>query len=297
MSELAPGSMSLEDDTPLATISEPTPPAPEPPPAPVQTQEDAEPEGTIVNPGGEKLVPLGALAGAREKARQEREAREKVEAEVAELRERTKEIDTIRTAWQAAQPAIQLARQQQQQQQKPVGPLSEQDAIEMAKDLDLYKTDGTPDIGRAQRIAARQEALAAKSAQQYVAPLQQQNAQQQSAANLQAVSQWKDGSGASVDPAILREVWGLMPAEMTAQPNIARVMYSVAVGETLLRGKHKVPTQPPPPAQHTESVGGAPQARELSQFERNFIQTTDMKPKEYEDISSRFKPGERNSLE
>jgi hypothetical protein len=72
----------------------------------------------------------------------------------------------------------------------------------------------------------------------------------------------------------------------------------VAIGETVLRGKHKTPTQPPPPVVETASLGGGGGARpELSTFERNFIGATDMKPKEYEEISGRFKPGERNSLE
>lgn len=293
MSELAPGAVSLEDDTQLSAIVETPPPVETPPvaPPPPANPEDAEPEGTIVNPGGEKLVPLSALVAQRQEAA-------RVKAEAAELREKTKEIDTIRAAWQAAQPAIEHARQQQRQAPPaPVGPLSEAESIELAKDLDLYKADGTPDTARAQRIAQRQEALAEKQAARYVQPLQQQNAQQASIANLQVVSTWKDASGATVDPAILKELWATMPAEMTAQPNIAAVMYRVAIGETVLRGKHKTPTQPPPPAQHTESLGGAPAARELTAFERGFIESTQMKTKEYEDITARFKPGERNSLE
>jgi hypothetical protein len=300
MSELAPGAVSLDDETPLSELAETPPPPVETPPPPVQSADDAEVE-TIVNPNGEKLVPLGALAGAREKARAEKEARERLEAELAPLREKASRLDQIKGEWDAAQPALQHARslqQQQQQQQKAAGPLSEQEAIEYAKDLDLYKTDGTPDIARAQRLAARQEALAEKQAQRYVQPLQQASAQQQSAANLQVVSTWKDATGATVDPAILRELWQTMPAEMTAQPNIAAVMYRVAIGETVLRGKHKAPTTPPPPVVETAPLGGGGNTRaELSSVERSFISAVDMKPKDYEDISSRFKPGERNSLE
>ena len=82
MSELAPGSVSLEDDTPLSAMVEAPPPVETPPPA----ADEGEVE-TIVNPNGEKLVPLGALAGARERARAEKEAREALEAELAPLRE------------------------------------------------------------------------------------------------------------------------------------------------------------------------------------------------------------------
>jgi hypothetical protein len=297
MSDAAPGSISLEENA-LEIETPPPPVTPETPPPAVQNADDGEPEGTIVNPGGEKLVPLGALAGTREKLRAEKEAREKVEAEVATLREQTKEIEQIRTAWQAAQPVIQQARQAQQPPPKPAGPLSEQEAIEYAKDLDLYKLDGTPDTARAQRLASRQEALAARAAQQHVQPLQQQNAQTQSAANFQAVAAWKDATGAVVDSAILREIWATMPPEMTAQPNIAAVMYRVAVGETVLRGKHKPAVQPPPPVLETASLsGGTPARQELSSQERGFIEAVGMKPKDYEETSARYKPGERNSLE
>ena len=182
--------------------------------------------------------------------------------------------------------------------ERPAGPLSEAEAVEYAKDLDLYKADGTPDTARAQRLAARQEALAEKQAAKYVAPLQQQSAQQQSQANLQVVSTWKDATGATVDPGILRELWQTMPAEMTAQPNIAAVMYRVAIGETVLRGKQKTPITPPPPVVETAPLGSGSGGRpELTALERSFLETTSMKLKDYEEITARFKPGERNSLE
>ena len=296
MSELAPGSVSLEDDTPLSAMVETPPPVDTPPPA----ADEAEVE-TIVNPNGEKLVPLGALAGAREKARAEKEAREALEAELAPLREKAALADRIKTEWDAAKPYIESVRNGTYQPPKPVetpaGPLTEQDAIEYAKDLDLYKADGTPDTARAQRLAARQEALADRKAQQYIAPLQQQSAQQQSAAHFEHVASWKDTTGAVVDRAILQDIWSKMPAELTAQPNVAAVMYRVALAETMLQGKHKAAPVPPPAPQHTESIGAAPTRSEMSAFERNFTQAVDMKPKEYEAISSRYKPGERNSLE
>src|SRR5688572_3202968 len=103
MSEIPAGSMSLEDDTPLSEAVTPPPDAATPP---VQAQDD-EPEGTIVNPGGEKLVPLGALAGAREKARQAVEAKAALEAELATLRPKAALADQIKTEWDAAQPYIQ----------------------------------------------------------------------------------------------------------------------------------------------------------------------------------------------
>ena len=293
MSEVPDGSVSLEDPITPDPVEETPPPIAEAA-APPANPEDAEPEGTIVNPGGEKLVPLSALVNQRREAAA-------AKAELAALKPKAEKFDQVAQEWQAVQPLIQQVRNGTYQPPKPVekpaGPLTEQDAIEYAKDLDLYKADGTPDTARAQRLAARQEALADRKAQQYIAPLQQQSAQQQSAAHFEHVASWKDATGAVVDRGILQDIWSKMPAELTAQPNVAAVMYRVALAETLLQGKHKAAPVPPPPVQHTESIGAAPARGEMSAFERNFTQAVDMKPKEYEAISSRYKPGERNSLE
>ena len=293
MSEVPDGSVSLEDPITPDPVEETPPPVAEAA-APPANSEDAEPEGTIVNPGGEKLVPLSALVNQRREAAA-------AKAELAALKPKAEKFDQVAQEWQAVQPLIQQVRNGTYQPPKPVetpaGPLTEQDAIEYAKDLDLYKADGTPDTARAQRLAARQEALADRKAQQYIAPLQQQSAQQQSAAHFEHVASWKDTTGAVVDRAILQDIWSKMPAELTAQPNVAAVMYRVALAETMLQGKHKAAPVPPPAPQHTESIGAAPTRSEMSAFERNFTQAVDMKPKEYEAISSRYKPGERNSLE
>lgn len=293
MSEVPDGSVSLEDPITPDPVEETPPPVAEAA-APPANPEDVEPEGTIVNPGGEKLVPLSALVNQRREAAA-------AKAELAALKPKAEKFDQVAQEWQAVQPLIQQVRNGTYQPPKPVetpaGPLTEQDAIEYAKDLDLYKADGTPDTARAQRLAARQEALADRKAQQYIAPLQQQSAQQQSAAHFEHVASWKDTTGAVVDRAILQDIWSKMPAELTAQPNVAAVMYRVALAETMLQGKHKAAPVPPPAPQHTESIGAAPTRSEMSAFERNFTQAVDMKPKEYEAISSRYKPGERNSLE
>lgn len=300
MSDVAPGTMSLEDDA-LAPEPEPqAPPAPEPPaPEAVapQNADDAEPEGVIVNPGGEKLVPLSALAAARQAARE-------AKAEAAALKPKAERVDQIVAEWNAAQPLLQRAMQQQQAPPPPApapkGPLSDQDAIEYAKDLDLYKADGTPDTDRAQRLAARQQKIAESQAQQYVQPLMQHNAQQQSAFNFEKVAAFKDNSGIVVDRGILQQFWSAVPPEMSAKPEIAAVLYRQALAEMVLQGKIK-PGQTivaPPPPQITESIGGgAPARREPDAIERGFMQAAGIKPKDYEAMSARFKPGQRNSLE
>lgn len=289
--------MSLEENE----LPETPPAAPETPAPAVETPEpvtDTDPEGTIEGSGGVKFVPLGAVVETRGKLKETKAALEAKEAENAQLREKAALADRIKGEWDAVQPLIQQMRSQQQAPpQAPAGPLSAQEAIDYAKDLDLYKADGTPDVDRAQRLAARQEKIAQKQTQAAIAPFAQQTAQQQSASNMAVVATWKDANGVTPDPTILKEVWGMMPVELTAKADVARTMFSVALGETLLRGKYKTPTTPPGPVVPTESLGGGLSRPELSSLERNFISAVDMKPKDYEEISARFKPGERNSLE
>lgn len=281
---------------------EPTPPPAQteaPPQAPpVQNAEpEPEPEGTVVNPGGEKLVPLTAVVDLRGKVRAEKEAREKLEAEVTELRAKKTQFEAAAADFRRIEPLIQKL-QQQPPPPAPAGPLSPQDAIDYAKDLDLYKADGTPDVDRAQRLALRQQHLAQQTAQQVVQPLYQTSAQQQSQANFNHALNFKDKNGVQIDKPTLERVWGMMPPEMSARPDIAGVLYKVAIAEMVQAGLYKGSVAPPPPPQFTESLGGNGAApRELTQLDRNMITAGQIKAKDYESISSNFKPGQTNSLE
>lgn len=307
MSELAPGSVSLEEDASAQFTQEPTPEAPPAPEAPAETQQtappadDPEPEGTIVNPNGEKLVPLSALAAKRQEASTAKAALAERDAKIAALEQKAQKLDQIQGDWQRVQPLIQQLQSGQfppPQAPAPAGPLSPQDAIDYAKDLDLYKADGSPDVDRAQRLAARQQSLAERSAQQAVQPLYQNNAQQQSAVNFQTALNFKDKNGVQIDKPTLERVWGMMPAEMSARPEIAGVLYKIAVAEMVQAGAYKTPTQAPPPPLITESLGGNGTApRELSKLDRDIIAAGQIKVKDYESISSAFKPGQINALE
>lgn len=301
MNELAPGSMSLEvDENPVAE----TPAAPETTEAPAQAPEaaqqaaDADPDGTVVNPGGEKLVPLGALAAARQTARAEKEARERLEAEIAQVREKATKYDQVAGEWQAAQPLLQQLRNGTYQPVQPQAPRVNEQALQYAKDLDLYKPDGTPDVDRAQRILNYNAAQAQEQAQRLVQPIYANHAQQQSANNLQAAMTFKAPNGVQADPEVLKQIWAMVPPELSSQPGVAGVLYKVALAESLTTGKSKLPTQAPPPPQFTESLGGgAPAPRELTAVDRAMMSAGGIKQKDYETISANFKPNQSNQLE
>ena len=304
MSELAPGSVSLEEDASASFEPEPQQQAPPTPEAPAQAapvpnaEPDPEPEGTIVNPNGEKLVPLSALAAKRQEASTAKAALAEKEAKIAELEQKAQQFEQIKGDWQRVQPLIQQLQQQQQAPPAPQRPVVNERAMQYAKDLDLYKADGTPDVERAQRILDYNAAQAKEQAQQLVQPIYQQTAQQQSAVNFERAAAFKDKNGVQVDRATLQRVWGLMPAEMSANPEIAGVLYKMAIAEMVQGGAYKPPTQAPPPPVITESLGGNASApKELSPTDRSMISAASIKPKEYESISANFKPGQSNSLE
>lgn len=300
MSELAPGSVSLEEDNSASfepPTQEPAAEAPATPPPAQAATEDTEPEGTIVNPGGEKLVPLGALASVREKVREKESALAAKDAEIAALKDKASKWDAAAGEWQAVQPLIRQIKNGQYQQPAPAKPVVNEKAVEYAKFLDLYKTDGTPDVERAQRILDLNAAQAQEAARHVVQPLYQHTAQQQSALLREKVAATQAPNGVTVDRAILDQIWSMVPPEMSARPEVAAMLWRQALADTVLQGKYKAPVTPPPPPAHTESLGGNAPTRELSQIDRNAMQAASIKPSDYEKIAGNFKPGQNNSLE
>lgn len=290
--------MSLEvEENPVETpppTPETPPAAPEPPqqaaPAP-----DPDPDGTIEGSGGVKFVPLGAVVDLRGKVREKDTV---IASKDTELAAAKAELEQVRGAWNTVQPLIQQIRQQQAQPSAPAKPQVNEAALNYAKYLDLYKPDGTPDVERAQRVLDLNAAQAQEVARAAVQPLYQSTAQQQSAANYTAAANYTDKNGIKVDQAILQDIWNKVPKEMSANPDIAALLYKVAKAETLDAGKWKPQTPAPPPPIVTESLGGgASVPKELTYQDKQMMSAANIKPSDYEKISSNFKPGQANSLE
>ena len=300
---LAPGSVSLEEPGEIVgqVAQTETPPVETPPAEP-----EPEPEGTIQIPQG-KVVPLGAVTAERGKRKEAETRAAALEEKLKQLEPKAARYDEAAQYLQQARPIIekirqrpdlvQLADQPAAPAKEPVGPLSEAEAIDYAKDLDLYTPEGKPDVDRAQRFAKRQEAISAKQTQRAMAPFQQQSAQQQSNALKQAVLNTVDGQGNKVDPAVLDEMWANVPVELSSQPHIANAIYIMAMGAQTISGKGPKPA--PPPVVHTESVGtGAkPPGEHLSRISEGLLGASNMKRSEFLKQREQWKLGERNSLE
>lgn len=298
--EIAPGSVSLEEPETLddqAAITGPDLSAP---------VEEEEPAGTITASEHVKFVPFGAVKEERAKRQELAKTNEALSARLAEAQAKADQWDRMRPAVEQAMPLIDKLRGRADllaQLDKPpvapaapAGPLTPQDAIDFAKDMDLYTPEGTPDVERAQRLAARQEAIAATQAQRMVAPYEAQNVAHQSAQMRAQIAQMKDANGDTVPAQVLDLLWGAVPPELSARPEVASVLYYAAKGYASHTTKGGPPM--PSPVVPTEGLGpnrtGAPT---LSAMDERVMKAAGMSRKEFTEASARFTPGTHTVLE
>jgi len=275
------------------------------PETPPPVEGDGEPDGTIEGSGGVKFVPLSAVIAERTQRKEATRALAGKDAEIADLRAKAGQLDAIKNEWDQLQPVLEKVRRGEYQEVKheepgPPQPLTQADALDYAKDLDLYKADGTPDVDRAQRLAARQEAISARQTAKAVAPYQATQAQRESVEMRNQVAAMKDSYGYQVDPVILERVWSMVPPEISAQPNVASVLHRVAFSEAVMAGKHPAfkAGQQPPPVVPTESLGGgrAPEMTSFNELDKRFSSAAGITKERYVTAAAAFKPGQRNSL-
>lgn len=300
---LPSGSISLEDEPAIVGLGQPETPATEQ----AVSDEDTVPDGTIEGTGGVQFAPVKAVIAERTQRKEAQKQLAAIQEQLTAAQQKAQRYDELAGYVDQARPIIEAVRNRpdlveqarQPKQEAAPKPLSDAEAVEYAKDLDLYKPDGTPDVDRAQRLAQRQEALASRSAQAAIAPFQANDAQRASATMKSQILAYKDSNGHTVDAGILNDLWAGVPAELSAKPEVAGVLYQMALGATVAAGKYKgtQPPGPPPPLQ-TESLGnrgGAP--KDLDVFGQKFAKAADIKPSEFAKASGRYVPGQTNSLE
>src|SRR6185295_11451838 len=127
--------IDLETPDPVAPVApEPVAPVvPEPPPDPDEV-------GAVEIQGG-KHVPLEALKAARAEAKQAKEAASKLPALEQELAQLRGSLQTYQ------QVSAQL--QQQRPPATQTAPQTDPRLVQLARSLDYFKADGTPDLDRA----------------------------------------------------------------------------------------------------------------------------------------------------
>jgi hypothetical protein len=320
---LAPGAMNLEGpQEPAGSIVGPPPigatPAPveplEPPVAPVEP--DEEPEGVVFDSKGQKLVPLSAL----QQTRTELKAAKALAGQVEQLKaaaEKGQElegfIDNIRPllARLRGRPDI-VAAVMGNTQAPPPGPpspyqpapdpaealLPKQDAEDLARTLELYTPEGSPDIARARKLAFFMRRTGGEEAQRLTAPMAQNLAIGQAGTLKQQYATIKDKHGRSVNPQVLNQMWSIVPPELVAQdPNVAGVLYYAAKGYAAHHGLEEPTPAPKAPLLSEPSGGRAPATTTLTDLDERFKKAMQITEKQYTEASGRYKPGAINVLE
>jgi hypothetical protein len=248
---------------------------------------------------------LGAVQAERAKRKEEKQKREAAEQRAAQLEEKAKRYDEAAQYLEQAKPYIEKAKadlQREKTQQQPPKTLTPQQAESYARQFDLYKADGSPDVDRAEQIAsfhaeqARQ--IAQQTVQQHVAPLVQTEAQRKSAALYQRYLSAPEVNGVKIDARFLAEAWNSVPdpAVIADNPALGEVLYRVALANQMMSGAK--PVTAPPPVVQTESIGtGGSRETSLSGLSEKFQQASGMKPADFRKTRDAYAPGQPNSLE
>ena len=268
---------------------------PEPTPTP-----EPEPEG-VIDIQGRKMVPVDALIAARKTAAEN--AEQKVRAEYEPLKTKAAEADRLAADLAALRPKLDYLARHPELTQEPAKPdvpsVSDEEAEKYARQYELYTPTGL-DLTRAKRIIADNRAetrrIATEAAQQAVQPYAQTTATAQSRQNfVWAASQRGADGGPLVDPQHLAQMWAEFPAELSANPEVARVILDAAVGASVRQGKRPQRAEQEP--LYTEVPGGrAPGEYRASDMERKIARNVGMSDKQWTDAAKQYQPDAVNIL-
>ncbi len=304
--------VSLEE-APVASVESPSPPPPaEPvaPPAPVAAPvvDEDEPQAG----DAQSMVPIGALREARAHLKTVKAQAAQSQMENEGLRQKAAQADQMASVIRQWEPTIRAIQERpelvsQATAAPKVDPviagISDQDATEYARDIQLYDGEGKLDLTTAKRALARQVRVATAAAEQavnrVVAPMQKETAQSKSENLMRTAAQVKDRSGRTVNPATLQKFFDVIPPEIAQDPKVASVLYFAAKGWEAHNGTEgAIPPPLPPPVVQTESVGGrAPTPATMTELDLRMAHDIGRKPAEYQKIAGRFRPGAMNALE
>jgi hypothetical protein len=277
--------VSNPDDSQALSIEEPFPA--DPAQTPQAPDDDAEPDGAVEVAPGRRMVDVSIVAAERKRTRDATEKRVR-DTEVEPLKQQAGRVAELEAALNAARPYVELIQQNQhllnqQPRQTPEEQVSDQEAEQEARELQLYKGDSTLDIPTAKKIIARrrQEAYQAGqyAAQEAVAPMRQMTAKQASDMNFVRMVQMTDDAGHPlIDPQLLAQEWVALGPEMTQHAEVAEVVLERAIGKSLRTGKRSMPNARGPVLSESAGGGSGAAATKLTDLARRVgLTETDLK--------------------
>lgn len=258
---------------------------------------EQEPEGTT-DVGGQKHVPLSHLIEARREKQAFKQKAEQYDSMVAYVNEAKPYIEFLRN-----NPNL-LTRTQEQTQPTPVTTTqpSDEKAEQLARTLDLYTSDGKPDVKRAQTIRQMVKDEATEQADAKVKPLQESTIRERAGFMYQRALATPLPNGQKLDKGKFDAIWSRAPLAQLATEEGAAFILASAVGFDVLSGNLKAgtqtTTQPLPPPLHTESPGNrTPQAQRVSGLEERIAKTRGVSLKQHSELVKGFTAQQTNTLE
>jgi hypothetical protein len=256
--DIAPNEPEPAAPPPAAAAEEPTPPAA----APIDDDAALDAEAIEI-PTGEKLVPLSAVTGLREKLKAEKADKATLSQKAARADELEQQLRDADSLVERARRIVEAEQRQPQAPPQPQGPTAAEtgELEEIARDFDFYKADGSLDLTKAQRHQTRTRAEAQKIAQQVAQPLVQSQIQQQAAHNIARAKNTVLPSGEKVDAAAFDGLVQRLlqhPNGLESLANVENVKQLVifAAGQKALAKPQAAAPEPPGPALFTERAGG-----------------------------------------
>lgn len=289
--------LNVEDDlTPPPVPDAPTEPAPVEA-APPPESEDIDLNAVDFKDEARIKGLIGELSRKRAENRSLKQQAERSSQLEAELNQVKPQLEFVK-----ANPQLFQARPAEPE--KPPAPEADPDAVEAARLMDFYKTDGSPDVDRGARWLALQDRRSGRVAQQTLQPYQQQSTQERANSNYQLLTNFTHpGTGEKLKPEIVNHIWNATAREprgmeTLANPDSVRALALLAIGAQSLMTK----APPAPPAKEpvvTEAGGGraGTPTQRLSSLEERVLAQRGMSAAKYEEHTKGFKPGVSNVLE
>lgn len=239
--------------------------------------------------GKARYVPASALAGARAELKTIKADLETAKAGSAKASQLEQQIAQLQGQIQQLTPYVQAYQAAVQTQTQPAE--DDTEAVELAKDMDLYLADGQPDVTKAKRILARIDKRSKAQVDEGVAPIHQMTTQQRSNYNLQRALNTVI-QGETIDPTVLKAAWGRVNMNVTADEEQAKHLVMWAYGAAKAEGKTKAvkaatttgtPKADLPDPIFSEKAGGkdTPNDLTMNEVEKKAAKDMGLSEKEY----------------
>jgi hypothetical protein len=217
-----------------------------------------------VKVGEQKMVPVGDLIKYRKDARD-------AKRQLAEINQRLSRAEAVEAQLNEAAPILNaikanpklldaVTKGTRATAEHVDQPQDDQDAKDTAEDMGFYTTDGQLDVARGRRVLDRATARAERKMEERLGPIRQQTAETSANAMRNRVDgmRTKDGAPLATKES-LDQIFGMVPAELRADPRTAFVMTLAAAGMDLYSGRK--PAAPQQTREYNEPIYTEPAGR------------------------------------